>query len=394
MPKNKYRVLVTYMEAGMGHIISADAIADALETWYPDEVEVTRSHIFTETGNRALAAHEKQFVREVRFAQRFRSHFFFLTFLQYLLPPLASLKLTYNVAYPRVKKALQNIMMEKDPDMVFCTHWTPLHAAVEAKVHRGATFLTGLYVPDPNVHGWWDKRTDLCLVNNKWAYEDAIREGFSPQQLVLSKFILRKAVREATKDKAELRRRHNLPLDRFTVVLADGAYASAKIRPFADEFLKIDRPFTMLVIAGSNEEVYNHYAALVGHTGQIELHVYRFVEDAHELYGASDLFVTKAGPNAILDSVWMDTPIMSNYYSSPIERITNRLYVDEHHVGTYVDDPVEGARQLTAYIDDPETLAPYIENCRKFVRDCVGGEKEMADAIMEALRRHGPPGQR
>lgn len=394
MSQNKYHVLVTYMEAGMGHIISADAIADALETYYPDEVEVERSHIFTETEDPVLEAHERQFVRQVTYAQRHRSHFFILTFLQNILPPLDSLKLSYNIAYPRVKKHLQDIMLKKNPDMVFCTHWTPLHAAVEAKAHRKADFLTGLYVPDPNVHGWWDRRADLCLVNNQCAYDDAIREGFKPEQLVLSKFILRSNVRSATKDKAELRRRHDLPLDNFTVVLADGAYASANMCPFADEFLKIDRPFTMLVICGSNEKVYRHYAAMVGHTGKIDLRVYRFVPDAHELYGASDLFVTKAGPNALLDAVWMDTPVMTNYYSSPIERITNRLYIDEHHVGTYTGDPAEGARQLVAYMDDPATLEPYRENCRAFVRDCVGGEKEMADAIVKKLRENGPPRQR
>ena len=119
--------------------------------------------------------------------------------------------------------------------------------------------------------------------------------------------------------------------------------------------------------------------------------MFRFVPDAHELYGASDIFITKAGPNAILDSVYMDTPVMTNFCASIIEQVTKAYYVDEHHTGVHIADPDEAAEFLLRCMDNPSILEPYVENCRAFIRDHVGGEKEIADAIVRKLRANGPP---
>ena len=62
----KYRVLVTYVEAGMGHIISAEAVANALEKYYPDEVEVIRCNIFTDTNDKLLVKYQQFLIDEVK----------------------------------------------------------------------------------------------------------------------------------------------------------------------------------------------------------------------------------------------------------------------------------------------------------------------------------------
>lgn len=393
----KYKVLITYVEAGMGHIISAEAIANALEKYYPDEVEVERCRFFQETNDKLLTQHEQFLIDEVKKSNRHPFHMFYLKVLNLpLFPRLTSLKLTYTTLFFREKLHGISLLKRHDPDMVFSTHFTPLHFSIEAnRRHYGCHFLSGLYIPDPNIHGWWDKRADVTVVNNPAGYEEAIKKnGFSPERTVLSKFILRDNVQKTPKDKRLLREKHGLPQDQFTVTMASGAYAEGRLPELAEAFLSIKRKFTLLIIAGSNEEVYNHFSEMIGHTGDIDLRVYHFVPDAHELYGASNLFVTKAGPNAILDSVYMDTPIMTNFYASIIEQITKELYVDQHQVGVYLKQTEEAVAFLESCIDDPSLLDPYVENCRSFIRDCTGGEKQIADAIVETLRKHGPPKKR
>ena len=66
----KYRILITYVEAGMGHIVSAEALANALEKYYPDEVEIIRSRIFTETNDPVLIKHEKFLINSVKRSNR------------------------------------------------------------------------------------------------------------------------------------------------------------------------------------------------------------------------------------------------------------------------------------------------------------------------------------
>ena len=145
------------------------------------------------------------------------------------------------------------------------------------------------------------------------------------------------------------------------------------------------------MITGSNDDVYDEMIAKVGQTGNIDLRVYRFVEDAHELYGASNIFITKAGPNAILDSVYMDTPVMTNFCASIIEQVTKAYYIDEHKTGVHFQNPDDAADFLLRCIDNPAMLEPFVKNCRTFICNHTGGEKEIADAIVKKLRENGPP---
>lgn len=386
----KYKVMITYVEAGMGHIVSAEAIANALETYYPDEVEVERSYIFEEDDDPILKKHETYLVKEVKRSNRHPLHMYWLFFLQRILPPQVSLRLSYATAFRRVRKKLIATMQAHDPDMVFHTHFTPLHCALEAK-RRGADYLVGVYDPDPNVHAWWDRRADLMAVNCPYAYQNAMKRGFRPDRTLLSRFVLRTKVQNAVRDKAALRQKYDLPQDNFTVVIAAGAYAEGHLETFATRLLQLDRTFTLLVIAGKNEKVYDTLSALAQEQERIDMRVYRFQPDAHELYGAADLFVTKAGPNAILDSVYMGTPILANFYASPIEQITKSLYIDTWHVGEYIDDADAAATWIQTCIDQPEKLLPYREQCSRFVLEHTGGEKMIADRIVSDLRAHGAP---
>ena len=48
----KEKVVFTFVEAGMGHIVPATGIADAFEKKYGDMFEVVRWKIFSESPNR------------------------------------------------------------------------------------------------------------------------------------------------------------------------------------------------------------------------------------------------------------------------------------------------------------------------------------------------------
>ena len=52
----KPRVIFPYAEAGFGHIMPMNSIADKFEEMYGDKVECVRSQFFTESGDKKLAA--------------------------------------------------------------------------------------------------------------------------------------------------------------------------------------------------------------------------------------------------------------------------------------------------------------------------------------------------
>jgi len=365
--------------------VSANAIADTLETYYPEEVEVIRSRVFEETNNPILLHHEEFLVDQVKHFYRNRTYQPFLFFCQ-KLRPMTSLKLVHNTVFRREKRACIDLMMSYHPDAIISTHYSPLHFSVEAKRKRGADFLAMAYNPDPCVHAWWDNRADLLVVNNDRAYAEAReKRGFPAGHVFSGKFLLRAAVRDTVPDRAALRARFGLDPDRFTVVIADGAYAAANLVHYTDRLLEIRKPFTLLVVAGKNDEVYDRYTARIGENPMCDLRVYRFMENVHELYGAADLFVTKAGPNAMLDSAFMETPILTNYYCGHIEKDSERLFVEDCKIGVAEHNADAAAAWISSLIDDPTPLAAYRENCRRF-KENNRDVKPIADRIIHELR--------
>lgn len=378
----KYKIVVTYVEAGMGHIVSAEAIASALEKYYGDEVEIIRCNFFHEQNNKDMIEQEKFFIKSVKDSSRNN----IILYLGFLVTKLFSQKRMYNTIYNKIKKHGIELIESYSPDMIVSTHFTPLHISICAKKNL-PNMITTCYDPDPNIHSWWDNNTDLFVVNNPIVYQDALDNyNFTKDNLYLGKFISRDEVLNCSLNKIEMRKKHNLNENNFTIIMADGAYANAKLKSFAKAFLKINRQFTLIIIAGKNEKIYKYFQEKVKVPSNIDLKVYKYVDNIYELYSASDIFITKTGPNAILDSVQVLTPIMGTYYAGPIEKVTKELYIDEHKVGIYCKTPKQGMNKIIEFIDNPSLLNPYRENCQKFKEKYTGGEKIIADKIIEVLR--------
>ena len=60
----KPRIVITYLEAGMGHIVSARAISDALKKFYGDKLEIIDLEIAKV--NKTLKKYQDSLVNEVK----------------------------------------------------------------------------------------------------------------------------------------------------------------------------------------------------------------------------------------------------------------------------------------------------------------------------------------
>ena len=59
-------VLVTYVEAGLGHIVSAQAISDALKKKYADKLEIRDKYVMRDSGNDLLIKQEQFMIKSVQ----------------------------------------------------------------------------------------------------------------------------------------------------------------------------------------------------------------------------------------------------------------------------------------------------------------------------------------
>ena len=388
--KNKKpRELVTYIERGIGHIMSANAIANKLKEKYGSELEIIEEHIMKCDNNKKQIKFEKFMSGQVKITNKVKGYGAFMFWLLEKLGQQRSLELIHKTIFKKATDGTIEAMRKRNPDVVISTHHFITLCAIELKKRYMPNLTIITYDPDNNVHCWWDNRSEIFITNNEIAVKEAIeKRKFKPEALKKVFFTARDSVVNAEGTKEDFRRKYGIPLDKFAVIIADGAYASANAKKYTLELMKTDLPLTIVMLAGKNEKVLNYFKKKAKKTkSNITLMPMGFTDKAHELYGACDVFITKGGPNAILDSLYMGTPVLANFYAQNMEKATINLFVNIMGCGVAIYNKKKARKQVEEWIKNPQLLDVYKDNIKKQLDKNQNGSSQIADIIMEEIEK-------
>lgn len=386
---DKPRVLLTYIESGMGHIMSMKAIEESLKTYYKDEVELIDVEVMKDGNEKTRIDFEKFLCDCTKLTNKSKAFGMGIFVFLEGVGNKHFMRLVHKTIFKKASNSTIEEMRKYNPDVIISTHYFITYCAVELKKRYMPNLIVITYNPDNNVHMWWDNRSDLFITNNEMACDEAIRHRkFNYSSIRQVYFTAREEIQNANGTKDEYRKKYNIP-DRFTVCIADGAYASAKAKKYCNKLLKADFPINILLIAGKNEKCYKYFVKKKNKLkNNINLEVFQFTPTAYELYGASDLFITKAGPNAVLDSLFMGTPVCIDYYAHPIEKATTKLFIDELHCGIKVFNSHKIKRKVKYLYEHPLFLEELKKNILKNVDKTKNGSKQIADIIMAEVNKN------
>jgi 1,2-diacylglycerol 3-beta-galactosyltransferase len=88
----------------------------------------------------------------------------------------------------------------------------------------------------------------------------------------------------------------------------------------------------LIIVAGRNKLLRKKLEAV---NWEIPTIIFGFVPNMHELMGAADIFITKAGPNSICEAFIAKLPVVLFGYI-PCQEEGNVQYVLSHNAGVYV----------------------------------------------------------
>ena len=393
MENKKPKVLLTYIESGMGHITSMNSIKASLEK-YSDKLDIIEDYVMHHDTSAKI--YEKFITKQVGACVK---HPLFGAFIFWFfdkiggIPSLAALH--HSIFYSAYHAIMEHFEEEK-PDAIISTHYFITYGAVRYKMKHDKDCVLITYNPDNNTHMWWDGREGLMLVNNEQAAIEAIQKRrYTPDRVINVGFSKRQEVVDCAqnKTKEELREKYNLPQDRFTVLLADGAYAIGRSKDFCRHLLWTKKPITIIYLAGKN--IKRHYyflkkKARLARRGKtnINLVILEFMPNIHEIYKASDLVITKAGPNTLLDCCLLGTPFVANLCPQPMEKAAYQLFVKQKKcgMGIFRDWQIQSA--VEKMIDNPHILDEYKENM-KYFQDMPNGADKISEVIEDELRKKG-----
>jgi len=382
----KKKVVIQFMEAGHGHIVTAEAIAECLEKKYSDQLEIVRDYVFRDSKDKDLQKYGKFTISDVKKSHANKMHLGFQLLCMKVFGGQFSLGFTYSTVFKKVRDKLIEHMAEQNADMFVSTHFMTLHTGVVGKKDGKFSSDIVAYNPDHNTHGWWDNNADLFITNNKEATKEAIEEReMDPNKVKTVNFMARKVVLDANETKEYYREKHGIPKDKFTVVLADGAYAEAKLEEYTNALLNSDKELTIIPICGKNERLYKKYRKKMTKVNpNITLIPLPFINHVPEIYKCADVFVTKAGPNAITDAVFMGVPCLINFYSAEIEKATCNLFTENYKCAVYEPNVKKAVKLIEDWTENRTDLDHLAENTKVLDKNKNGAE-EIADIIAERL---------
>jgi UDP-N-acetylglucosamine:LPS N-acetylglucosamine transferase len=385
------KIIVTFVEAGFGHITPAIAVSDAIKNAVTKEginnVTVDDVYIFRDSGVKELVDYEKYLIKNTKkYSTNYFTAFWQFATMHLLGGPQRNLEILHQ-HYPifrRAKEAFYKFLDEKQPDIVIATHYGITHFVIEynRRFNKNIELIT--YVPDVCVHGWWDRRGGTFIVNNQFAKDEALKKGHNPKNIKLVPFITRKNIIDFNLTKAEARAVNDLPADKFTILLADGAYAMSKLKSFTKELLRnIKQPVTIIACAAKNVKLLAEFNKIKDTVpAGITFVPVGFRWDIYELYRSADIIITKAGGTAVMDCMFMETPIIVNRNTNPLEKANMRLIVDKLKCGEFITNKKKCRKRVTEFMQKPELLDAYRENIKKNFNRADEGSKQIAEIVL------------
>ncbi len=155
------------------------------------------------------------------------------------------------------------------------------------------------------------------------------------------------------KDKEELKKAYNIPLDKYVVLLMMGGAGGKNALQYARKIAGIrDLPIHLIVCCGRNE-------ALKEEVAKVPLKsvtIMGFTDKVADLMSLSDLLISKPGPGTINEAISMRLPILADATSSILYwEKANIAMLQSLQIGDRIRGFNELPRLLRRYLTDPET---------------------------------------
>lgn len=368
---NKPKVLFPYTEAGLGHIMPMNSIADEFERLYGDKVEVIRSQFFTEEGNEKLINYEQELAKNVvRYNKRPVFGYFATLNMRFWGTRISSWGAVDFISWGAFKDGLKH-MTELRPDLVVSTHWATNYYAMNMENRP----LTVMYCPDVWMNPLFRYPCDLALLSMPRGYKRALRhkKRFNGDNLKLVPFLIRSEAFKISTDKAALRRSLGIDENKFTVLVADGGYGIGKCGDVCDELLKRDLPINLIAVCGKNEGLYS-YLKDKKTGGNTVFKCVGLASNMLELIAASDLTCGKSGASLMAEPCFFGVPQIITHYANEIEKRIGEYYIDDVGCAIKRFNVKRACDAIERFYRKPERLIPYKQAALR-QRDNYGAEK-------------------
>jgi 1,2-diacylglycerol 3-beta-galactosyltransferase len=368
LPSKLPHILFLFSDTGGGHRSATEALIEALQLEFDDQITTQMVDIFLDIAPRPLNYLPKWYPYMVRLPEVWG--------LSYRISnDTRRARLIVESAYPYVRRKMHKVINQYPSDMIVSLHPLANDPFLHALGKRHLPFIT--VVTDlVTTHAlWYHKGADLCLVPTEAAYQRALLSGLKTEQVKVIGLPVADRFCQPVGDKKALRHQLGWPQERPAVLLVGGSEGMGPLEKTAVAIAEANLPITLVIIAGRNAELKERLEA---RQWPMKTLIYGFVHKMPDFMRAADILVTKAGPSTITEALNAGLPMIL-YSRLPGQEDGNVDYVISEGVGVWAPKTSYIVSALQAWITHPKQLQLAAEAC------CQAARPEAAREIARIL---------
>ena len=374
-PSKRPQILFLFSDTGGGHRSATEAIIEALQIEFDDQVTTQMVDIFHDIAPRPLSYAPKWYPYFVRIPEVWG-------FSYRISNGTRRARLIVESAYPYLRRSLHKVIKQYPSDMIVSLHPLANDPFLHALGKPHPPFIT--VVTDlVTTHAlWYHKGVDLCLVPTEAAYQRALLSGLKAEQVIVTGLPVADRFCQPIGNKKALRQQLGWPQERPVVLLVGGGEGMGPLEKTAVAITEANLPITLVIIAGRNAELKERLEA---RQWPMMILIYGFVHRMPDFMRAADILVTKAGPSTITEALNAGLPMII-YSRLPGQEDGNVDYVISEGVGVWAPKTSYIVSALQAWITHPKQLELAGVECRQAARPEAA--REIARILVNRLGIH------
>ena len=375
------KILIPYLLAGDGHILTAQSIAYYLSVKKPNW-KIRFLEPADEFNDKKLDTSYRR-AWKIALTKPSLSKLPFALFGKIF--PSVSLALNKSSIKDAIPKAA-DVLRQFKPDAIMATHWSCGHIFQAARKEAGCD-IPLLYVRNElgGAVKVQDCGADYLFVTSEDAKNDFIKIGFPEEKLIRVNFLVNPKCIEDRMSKEEARKKCNIPQDAFTILLTIGGegvglrFTPEFIDTFLDETKKKNVKSRLIVVTGRNIQLYER---LTSRYPIPEIVALGYREDMHVLKAASDILAGKCGAIYSMEAVMMHKPFIITLVGAPNENF-NKEFIVKNGYGWYTPKPSDFASLLKDILNDPALIEEKVKASSKV--PLRNGAEDIAETLINIL---------
>jgi len=370
-------ILISYVTAGTGHRRAAEAIAEAVRKRLP-HAQLECVDLLQDSPWWLQWAYPRIYKWFVRYIPSFWAIAYYVLDHPWVFRIVQPWRRRWNWL---VARRFVRWVKSVQPDVVVATHFFPADVVAAAKQAGWLTSRLIVVLTDLFPHRLWlapgaeaivgatDQTKLICQTRGIEAHR--IHVIGIPVRAEFSR----------PGDRHELRQKLGLDPSRVTLLMASGGMGIGPIQRLVRRVLALeqDRPgrLQLLVVCGYNRRLAKRLAR-VGAGSAMPVRIFEFVEPMHELMGASDLLVTKAGGLTVVEACALGLPMVFCGTIPGQERF-NAQFAVQHGAGVMARSVKEVVSVVLRLLENPGALAEMRTNALAL------GKPRAAEDLVERL---------